>query len=59
MSILPRRAGGLLLERDGELARVDYLFDRLGAGVGAVLVVEGPAGIGKSELLAAVREEAR
>ena len=58
VSILPRRAGGLLLERDGELARVDYLFDRLGAGVGAVLVVEGPAGIGKSELLAAVREEA-
>jgi tetratricopeptide (TPR) repeat protein len=43
-----------LLERERELARVERVFDRLGAGVGAAAVVEGPAGIGKSELLAAV-----
>jgi predicted ATPase len=42
------------LEREAELARVDRAFDRAGAGMGAVGVVQGPAGIGKSELLAAV-----
>jgi len=45
-------AGGLL-EREAELARVDRVFDQVAAGVGAVVVVGGPAGIGKSELLAA------
>ena len=43
-----------LLERDAELARADRVFDRLGGGVGSAVVVEGSAGIGKSELLAAV-----
>lgn len=43
-----------MLERDAELARADRGFDRLGGGVGSAVVVEGPAGIGKSELLAAV-----
>jgi predicted ATPase len=52
-------ATGQLLERDAELARVDRVFDRTAAGVGAVVVVEGPAGIGKSELLAAVRAGAQ
>jgi DNA-binding CsgD family transcriptional regulator len=33
---------------------MDRVFDRVGAGVGAAVVVEGVAGIGKSELLAAV-----
>jgi DNA-binding CsgD family transcriptional regulator len=42
------------LEREGELARFDRVFDRVGAGLGAVVVVQGAAGIGKSELLAAV-----
>ena len=54
MSVLSGVAVGGLLEREAELARVDLVFDRVGAGVGAVVVVEGPAGIGKSELLAAV-----
>jgi hypothetical protein len=44
-----------LLEREVELARVERVFDRAGAGVGVVAVVEGPAGIGKSALLAAGR----
>jgi predicted ATPase len=42
------------LEREGELARFDRVFNRVGAGLGAVVVVQGAAGIGKSELLAAV-----
>ena len=42
------------MEREGELARFDRVFDRVGAGLGAVVVVQGAAGIGKSELLAAV-----
>ena len=54
MSVLSGIAVGGLLEREVELARVDRLFDRVGAA-GAVVVVEGVAGIGKSELLAAVR----
>jgi DNA-binding CsgD family transcriptional regulator len=44
-----------LVERDSELARVERLLDQAGQGNGAVAVIEGPAGIGKSELLAAVR----
>ncbi len=49
-------AGEGLFERERELAAVQELLDRAGAGNGAVLVVEGAAGIGKSELLAAVSE---
>ena len=48
-----------LLEREAELARVDRAFDRVGAGLGSVVVVEGPAGIGKSALLAAVGADAQ
>jgi predicted ATPase len=54
VSVSSTVATGHLLDRDAELARIDRAFDRVGAGVGAVVVVEGPAGIGKSELLAAV-----
>ena len=52
-------AVGRLLEREVELAHVDRVFDQVAAGVGAVVVVEGPAGIGKSELLAAARAGAQ
>ena len=55
VSVLPGVAVAGLLEREAELARVDRAFDRVSAGAGAVVVVQGPAGIGKSELLAAVR----
>jgi len=48
-----------LFEREAELARVGGLLDEASHGAGAVVVVEGPAGIGKSELLAAVGAVAR
>ncbi|MGH3671413.1 MAG: helix-turn-helix transcriptional regulator [Pseudonocardiaceae bacterium] len=40
-----------LLERDGELAVLDALVAGTAAGSGRVVLVEGPAGIGKSRLL--------
>ena len=39
------------LERERELDRISVLLDRTESGAGAVLVVEGPSGIGKSRLL--------
>jgi len=44
----------LLLERDAELARLSALLEQARAGSGSVVAVSGPAGIGKTELLAAV-----
>jgi DNA-binding CsgD family transcriptional regulator len=43
-----------LLERDAELARLSALLEQAHAGSGSVVAVSGPAGIGKTELLAAV-----
>jgi DNA-binding CsgD family transcriptional regulator len=43
-----------LLERDAELARLGALLGNTQAGSGSVVAVSGPAGIGKTELLAAV-----
>ncbi len=48
----------LLLERDGELARLSALLDHAQAGSGSVVAVSGPPGIGKTELLAAVHRVA-
>ena len=58
MSVRSRGAAGGLLERDHEVSRVDLVLDRVGAAKGAVVVLEGPAGIGESELLAVVRADA-
>jgi len=44
-----------LLERDAELVRLGGLLDQARAGHGRVAAIEGPAGIGKTRLLAAVR----
>lgn len=44
-------ASGDLLEREGELERIEAAIDRGCAGRGAVVLVEGPAGIGKTALL--------
>src|SRR5690349_8054496 len=41
-----------LVQRDAELAMLDHRLAQVCAGTGGVIVVEGPAGIGKSSLLA-------
>ena len=62
---MPRRAasapkvGAMLLERETELAVVDDLVRRAAAGSAALAVIEGPAGIGKTQILLAARERAR
>lgn len=49
---------GDLLERDRELSQLNRLIDDAADGLGAIALIEGPAGIGKSRLLASVRERA-
>src|SRR3954453_22757992 len=44
-----------LLERSEELAWIETAFERARWGRGSFLVVEGPAGIGKTAVLAAAR----
>jgi DNA-binding CsgD family transcriptional regulator len=44
-----------LLERHAELARIDRLLGDAHAGAGGLLVIVGPAGIGKTALLRAAR----
>jgi DNA-binding CsgD family transcriptional regulator len=51
-------ASGQLLERSEELARIESALAEARSGRGTFLVVEGPAGIGKTALLAAVRTAA-
>ena len=46
---------GLLLERERELERIRECLERARHGRGGAVVVEGPAGIGKTALLAAAR----
>lgn len=48
-----------LLERDSELQLLEAALDRAREGAGDLLLVEGPAGIGKSALLAAAGAMAR
>jgi tetratricopeptide (TPR) repeat protein len=49
----------MLLDRDRELAALDELVAEAAAGSGRLVLIEGPAGIGKSGLLADLRERAR
>jgi DNA-binding CsgD family transcriptional regulator len=53
------RPSGELLERAHELARLREALDRARAGQGGALVVDGPAGIGKTALLRNTRALAR
>lgn len=50
---------GELLERSEELGRIAACAEAVAGGEGRVLVVEGPAGIGKTALVAAAEEHAR
>jgi len=52
------RDDGALLERGAELAGLDGLLAAACAGSGALVVIEGPPGIGKSALLGACAERA-
>src|SRR5687767_9868474 len=47
-----------LLSREEELAAVGRVVDAALSGVGAVLILEGPAGIGKTAVLEAARAQA-
>lgn len=47
-----------LMEREGELRRIEELLARARAGDGATLLIEGTAGIGKTALVAAARSQA-
>jgi DNA-binding CsgD family transcriptional regulator len=51
-------AAGQLLERSEELARVESALAEARSGRGTFLVIEGPAGIGKTALLEAARTAA-
>ena len=46
------------LEREAELSRIERALARSRAGHGGVVLVGGPAGIGKTVLLAAARAAA-
>lgn len=48
-----------LLERRAEIAALGDWLDRATRGEGALVLIEGPAGIGKTRLLGACAEEAR
>jgi DNA-binding CsgD family transcriptional regulator len=49
----------LLFEREEDLAALDAALTEAVAGTGGVLLIEGPAGIGKTVLLDALRRRAR
>jgi DNA-binding CsgD family transcriptional regulator len=55
---LPAERTAALLERDAELTTLDGLVGDAAAGRGRLVLIEGPAGIGKSGLLAGLRERA-
>ena len=50
---------GVLLERDRELTRIAELLRGCAAGHGAIVVIDGPAGIGKTALLESAVRSAR
>ena len=55
MSGSARPTGSALLERDGDLARLAAALDRARDGGGSFVVVEGPAGMGKTAVLTGSR----
>ncbi|HEX8208123.1 MAG TPA: AAA family ATPase, partial [Solirubrobacteraceae bacterium] len=54
----PPPKGAELVERDREVSALSSLVDAALAGEGRVVVIEGPAGVGKTRLLAEARRRA-
>src|SRR5260370_38245626 len=50
---------GLLLERDRELGQIRRHLQRALDSQGSVLIIEGPAGIGKTTMLTSARDAAK
>jgi AAA ATPase domain len=50
---------GLLLERDRELGQIRRHLQRALDSQGSVLIIEAPAGIGKTTMLTAARDAAK
>ncbi len=48
-----------MVEREAELRSIRAALESAAGGEGRLVVIEGPAGIGKTELVAAAREEAK
>lgn len=55
----PAVAGRILLEREREIGALEGVLSDAGTGSSGLLLVEGPAGIGKSCLIDELRERAR
>src|SRR3954471_22368900 len=53
----PRDSGSRIVERDNEIGLIGMLLGGAIAGEGRVALIEGPAGIGKSRLLAEARAQ--
>jgi DNA-binding SARP family transcriptional activator/DNA-binding CsgD family transcriptional regulator len=54
----PRDSGSRIVERDNEIGLIGMLLGDAIAGEGRVALIEGPAGIGKTRLLAEARAQA-
>ncbi|PTA43239.1 BTAD domain-containing putative transcriptional regulator [Micromonospora sp. RP3T] len=57
--VLPAAREGALVERAAEMGLVEQALAEARAGIGSVVLFEGPAGIGKSALLGHARARAR
>lgn len=51
MGVISGSESNLLLDREAQLGQLGRLLDDARGGVGRIVVVQGPAGIGKTELL--------
>jgi DNA-binding CsgD family transcriptional regulator len=58
MALQPETTSDRLLERDAELAVIEHALAGAAQGAGELIVVDGPAGVGKTSLLAATRTAA-
>ena len=56
MAVDGLRRGEDLLERDAELRSIGRLVERASAGEGGLVVLQGHAGVGKTELLRAASD---